>query len=217
MFQAIFFDNDGVLVDTEGLYFQATREALAAHRVGLDQAAYVQLFMREGRGAWHLLRDRGVDEAAIAAAHAARDRRYLELLEGGDVLVPGAREALALLAPRFRLGIVTSSQPEPFAYVHRRAGILAHFELVLTRDQYDRAKPDPEPYLRAVERVGLPPARCLVVEDSERGLTAAKAAGLACWVVPSALTRDGRFDAADARFDDLASLAAALLRRVAGE
>jgi HAD superfamily hydrolase (TIGR01549 family) len=214
VFQAIFFDNDGVLVDTEGLYFQATRDALAPHGVELDHAAYVQLFMREGRGAWHLLRERGVDEAGVAAAHAARDRRYLELVEdgaGGDLALPGVHEALAALAPRFRLGIVTSSQPEPFARVHRRTGMLRHFELVLTRDHYDRAKPDPEPYLRAVERVGLPPARCLVVEDSERGLAAAKAAGLACWVVPSALSRDGRFDAADARFDDLASLSAALL------
>jgi HAD superfamily hydrolase (TIGR01509 family) len=210
--EAILFDNDGVLVDTEGLYFQATREALAAHGVELDQAAYVQLFLREGRGAWHLLRARGVGEAAVAAAQAARDRRYLELLDRGDLLLPGVREALAALAPRFRLGIVTSSQPEPFARIHRRTGILPCFELALTREQYGRAKPDPEPYLRAVERLGLPPARCLVVEDSERGLIAAKAAGLACWIVPSALTRGGRFDAADAVYDDLASLAAALLR-----
>jgi len=211
MFQAIFFDNDGVLVDTERYYFQATREALAAHGVALDQAAYVQLFLREGRGAWRLLRARGASELAIEAARAARDRRYEELLDRGDLLVPGADQTLALLASHFRLGIVTSSQPGPFARVHRRTDILRHFEFALTRDHYDRAKPDPEPYLRAIQRVGLSPARCLVVEDSERGLLAAKAAGLTCWVVPSELTRGGRFDAADAQLDDLASLASRLL------
>src|SRR5215831_17471646 len=72
--EAVLFDNDGVLVDTEGLYFRATREVLAAHGVALDEAAYVQLFLREARGAWHLLR-----------ARAARDRRYADLIDGADV------------------------------------------------------------------------------------------------------------------------------------
>ena len=54
MFDAILFDNDGVLVDTEHLYFRANQEALAGVGIQLDADAYVQLFLREGRGAWHL-------------------------------------------------------------------------------------------------------------------------------------------------------------------
>lgn len=216
MFQAIFFDNDGVLVDTEGLYFRATREVLAARGAALDEAAYVQLFLREGRGAWHLLREQGADEAAVQAARAARDRRYVELIDacdeedaaaGDGLLVPGARAVVRALRGRFRLGIVTSSGAGPFARAHRRAGILDCFEFALTREQYGRSKPDPEPYLRALVQVALPAARCLVIEDSERGLRAAKAAGLTCWVVPSALTRDQTFEGADAVLPDLASVA----------
>ena len=96
---------------------------------------------------------------------------------------------------------VTSSEPAPFAAVHGRAGILHHFELALTREQYVNAKPDPEPYLAAAARLGVPVSRCLAVEDSERGLRAASAAGIACWVVPSELTRGGRFDQAEAVLD----------------
>ena len=70
----------------------------------------------------------------------------------------------------------------------------------------EEAKPAPEPYLRAVERLALAPERCLVVEDSERGLRAAKAAGLVCWVVPSELTRGGRFGDADAVLEDFAAV-----------
>jgi HAD superfamily hydrolase (TIGR01509 family) len=167
--EAVLFDNDGVLVDTEGLYFRANREVLAAHGVALDEAAYVELFLREARGAWHLLRERGLGEAAIAAARAARDRRYGELLDGEDVVVPGAAAAVAALAARYRLAIVTSSEPDSFARIHRRLGLIAHFELALTREQYDRCKPDPEPYLTALRRLRLSPDRCLVIEDSERG------------------------------------------------
>ena len=62
---AILFDNDGVLVDTEGFYFQANREALARFGLVLDREAYVELFLHDSRGAWDLLRARGVGEPAI--------------------------------------------------------------------------------------------------------------------------------------------------------
>ncbi len=158
----------------------------------------MELFLRTGRGAWHLAEALGYDSEAVAALRAARDARYLQLLDESELLIPGAVEAVRALRTRYRLAIVTSSEPEPFARAHGRTGILPAFELALTREQYGESKPHPEPYLRAVERLGVDPRRCLVIEDSERGLRAAKAAGLACWVIPSALTRGGRFEAADA-------------------
>ena len=126
-------------------------------------------------------------------------------------MIPGVADIVPALARRYRLAIVTSSEPGPFARTHARTGLLEHFELVLPQGDYARAKPEPDPYLRAVERLGLAPDRCLVIEDSERGLRAAKAAGLRCWVIPSALTAGGRFEAADAVLDDLAAPRRALL------
>jgi HAD superfamily hydrolase (TIGR01509 family) len=210
-FDAILFDNDGVLVDTEALYFRANREALAGIGVTLDEAAYVELFLRTGRGAWHLAEAAGHDGAAIEALRAARDRAYAALVDGTELLMPGAAEVVAALAERYRLAIVTSSEPEPFARTHARTGLLPHFELVLTREHYRLSKPDPEPYLCAVERLGVPAGRCLVIEDSERGLQAAKAAGLRCWVIPSGFTKTGRFDAADAVLSDLGAAGRRLL------
>jgi HAD superfamily hydrolase (TIGR01509 family) len=214
-FTAVLFDNDGVLVDTEGFYFQANREALARFDVTLDRGAYIELFLRDSRGAWDLLRERGVTEREVGLTRAWRDERYQELVgagRAGELLMPGVADGLAALVGCFRLAIVTSSEPEPFAAVHARAGILHYFELALTREQYERAKPDPEPYLRAVERLGVAAERCLVVEDSERGLRAAKAAGLRCWVVPSELTRGERFEDADAVLPDFH----AVVQRLAG-
>ena len=211
---AILFDNDGVLVDTEGLYLRANQEILATVGVTLDQAAYVELFLRTGQGAWHLAQARGFDDGAIASLRAARNRRYCELVAEADVLdllIAGAREVVAALARRYRLAIVTSAEPEPFARTHARTGLLPFFEVVLTREQYQRSKPDPEPYLAAVARLDLTPAQCLVIEDSERGLRAARAAGIECWVIPSALTARERFEGAAAILPDLAAAAARLL------
>jgi HAD superfamily hydrolase (TIGR01509 family) len=211
MFDAILFDNEGVLVDTEALYFRANREALATVGVDLDEATYVDCLLRDGIGVWHLAEARGITEDAIAELRADRDRRYVQLVEESEVVIPGVPDLLPRLAARFRMAIVTSSEPGPFSRTHARTGLLPHFELVLTRVDYTNAKPDPEPYLAAVARLDLPPARCLVIEDSERGLRAAKAAGLCCWVVPSGLTATGDFRAADAVFPDLSAVAARLL------
>jgi HAD superfamily hydrolase (TIGR01509 family) len=210
MFEAILWDNDGVLVDTERLYFQATREQLARVGVALSEADYVEYFLRQSCGAWHLAQALGVSVAETDALRAARDVRYIELIESAPTLLPGVARALAALSGRFRMAIVTSSQPAPFAAIHAETGILGHFEFALTRVDYAESKPHPEPYLRALERLALPPSACLVIEDSERGLAAAKAAGLTCWIVPSHLSQGCRFEGADRVLADLDAVVAQL-------
>lgn len=204
----LLWDHDGVLVDTEGLYLQATREVLASVGVALDDALYRELFLVQNRGAWHLVRDH--DDGALAALKQRRSERYTELLTSGDVYLPGALAMISELATRHRMAIVTSSRRAHFEAIHHGRELPRHFELILAREDYAESKPDPEPYLTAVARLGVPPSDCLVIEDSERGLRAAHAAGLRTWVIPSALTRGSDFARAERRFEDIASLHAAL-------
>lgn len=208
---AILFDNDGVLVDTETLYFRATRDVLATVGVELDETAYIELFLRQGIGAFHLAEAHGVPAEGIRALRDDRNRRYQEMIVHEEILIAGVNDVVRRLAERFRLAIVTSAEPEPFAASHARTGLIPFFEVVITRADTVRAKPDPDPYLLALERLRLPASECLVIEDSERGLRAAKAAGLACWAIPSGLTRGGDFSAADAVLPDLDAAAALLL------
>jgi HAD superfamily hydrolase (TIGR01509 family) len=211
MKRVLLWDHDGVLVETEGLYLQATREVLADVGVVLDDALYRQLFLVEGIGAWHLVR--GVSDRELAALKERRNARYTALLTGGDVYIPGALAMVADLAPLYRMAIVTSSRRAHFDTIHRGKALPSYFELVLTHGDYAASKPDPEPYLTAVARLGAAPADCLVIEDSERGLRAAHAANLACWVIPSALTAESDFSRAERRFDSLADLHQALRSR----
>lgn len=211
MWQALLWDHDGVLVDTERLYFQATRELLAETGVELTAADYRRYLLVASRGAWHLAAERGVSEAAIAELRQRRDQRYKELLLAEEVLIPGVLELLAQLHMRTRMAVVTSSKRVHFDAIHTRTGLPRYFELILTREDYAESKPDPEPYRTALARMGLRAEQCLVLEDSERGLIAAKAAGLTCWVVPSELTRDSCFTQADRRFDSYEALHGALL------
>ncbi|MFA7330473.1 MAG: HAD family phosphatase [Candidatus Delongbacteria bacterium] len=189
MIKAIFWDNDGVLVDTERLYFQATREVLGQAGIELTPAQYLEWFMVQGTGAWHLAAERGFPPAAIDRMRQERNARYSDLLGREPLVIPGVREVLEALHGSYTMGIVTSSEREHFEIIHRSSGLLPYFQFVLTNGDYTHSKPHPEPYLLAVERSGFRKAECLVVEDTERGLTAALAAGLACVVVPTDLTR----------------------------
>jgi HAD superfamily hydrolase (TIGR01509 family) len=217
MYKAIFWDNDGVLVDTEGLYYRATREVLAGVGVPLSEDEFVELFLRRAVGAWHLAEARGVEATRLAELRRERDDLYGALIDAGAIAIPGVVDSVRRLAERYRMAIVTSCEPQHFRRIHRDPAFLGLFEFILTRSDYRESKPHPEPYLLALERSGLSPEECLVIEDSERGLRAAKAAGLTCWVMPNGLTRRCRFEGADRILSGLAELESALAGRPAGQ
>jgi len=186
--EAIFWDNDGVLVDTEHLYFEATRDTLATRGLALTQALYLDLFLLQGRGILYFADEFGWDESELNAIRRERGALYSQLLRERSRVIDGVEEVLAALHGRFRMGIVTSSQREHFDIIHAASGLLRYFDFVLASGDYSEAKPHPAPYLKAIERTGVPGNACLVIEDTERGLTSASAAGLKCVVVPSRLT-----------------------------
>jgi HAD superfamily hydrolase (TIGR01509 family) len=119
---------------------------------------------------------------------------------------------LEALRGRYVMGVVTSSRKDHFDVIHERSGLLKYFDFVLTAADFQRVKPDPEPYLRAVEVAGIEPRAAVAIEDSARGLAAARGAGVRCFVVPTPLTRGCAFPGADRVLDSLADLPAALGR-----
>ena len=193
MIRAVFWDNDGVLVDTEKLYFQATRELLQKAGVTLTEALFQRISLVEGRSAFDLVLEKGVSREEIDRLHAERNRRYAELLAGGVRILDGVEETLGWLRGKVIQAIVTSSRRSHFDAMHVRTGLPPFFDFILTREDYVLSKPDPEPYRLAMERSGCLPEECLVVEDSERGLRAALAAGIRCIVVPNDLTQGAAF------------------------
>jgi HAD superfamily hydrolase (TIGR01509 family) len=206
MLKAIFWDNDGVLVDTERLYFHATRRILAEIGAELTEAQYVELFLVRNVGGWQLAEARGFSPQEIEALHLKRNALYGELLRGARAVIPGVPEVLQALHGKYRMGIVTSSSKEHFDVIHASSGLLGFFEFALTRGDYRYSKPHPEPYLMAVARADVAKDECIVVEDSERGLVAATAAGLRCIVVPSRLTAGCAFAGADRVLSDIKEL-----------
>jgi HAD superfamily hydrolase (TIGR01509 family) len=207
--KAIFWDNDGVLVDTERLYLQATQETMAAAGRPLSEADYIEYFLRQGTGAWHLLEGISTDE--VARLRHVRNERYSELLRQDACEIEGVNDVLRQLHGRYTMGIVTSSRRDHFELIHERCDLLKYFDFILTSDELPRVKPHPDPYLIAMERAGVGADESVVIEDSERGLQAARAAGIRCIVIPTLLTARSNFDTATRIIDRIEEVPAALL------
>ncbi len=183
----LLWDHDGVLVDTERWFFEATREAAARLGITLDRARHLEL-QSQGIPTWELAREAGIDEETILARKAERDARYQEFLAREDIEIDGVLEVLEALGARHEMAIVTTSKRTDFELIHRTRSIVDHMAFVLTLEDYPRAKPAPDPYLAALARFGAQPEEALVIEDSERGLRSAVAAGLRCVVIENEFT-----------------------------
>ena len=174
--KAILWDNDGVLVDTEKWFFEANRRELARLGVEVTWDDFEAINLRRGES---LLPLSGLEGDELRDLYARRDSLYSKLLRSEDTAMPGMEALLDRLRQRgFPMGIVTSCHREHFEIIHAGSGILAHIDFVLVNEDYDRGKPHPDGYLAGRERIGLPPEDCLVVEDSPRGIEAARAAEL---------------------------------------
>ncbi|HEU4390467.1 MAG TPA: HAD family phosphatase [Blastocatellia bacterium] len=209
--KAILWDNDGVLVDTEHLYFRATRDVLASIGIELTVEMYVDLFLVDGKGAWHLAEQTGLTRNEVNLLRQRRNDAYKESLDGASTLIDGVNEALEALSGKFVMGVVTSSEREHFNIIHRSTGILDYFEFIIASGDYTRHKPDPEPYQVAVARTGFGTAECVAIEDSARGLASANRAGVECIVIPNQLTRTSDFSAARKILTSIHELPATLI------
>lgn len=196
-FEAVLFDNDGTLTDSTAAVERSWQAWAADHGVPLEVLS-----------GYHGVPSRGIVAAVVGPdvdvdlATADIDRRELEDLDG-VVGLPGAAEALAALAERS--AIVTSASRE-LAELRIAAAGLTPPGTMVTADDITTGKPDPEPYLVGAAKLGVDPARCLVVEDAPAGLRSGRAAGAATIAVTTTSPEADLVPWADLVVTDLSAL-----------
>jgi HAD superfamily hydrolase (TIGR01509 family) len=184
MIEAVVFDLDGVLVDSEPVWEQVRRQVVAEH--GGHWAPDTQrrlMGMSTGEWARYLGEDLGVGLPPEQVAALVIDRmaaRYTEHLP----LMPGAVGAVRRLAARWPLGLASSSPPSLIETVLDAASLRSSFQTTMSTEQVSRGKPAPDIYLAVAGHLGRRPRRCAAVEDSTNGLRSAAAAGLHVIAIP---------------------------------
>lgn len=202
--QAVIFDMDGLMFDTESL-FSIVHSEIAEKR-GKKFTLELKSKMM-GQKALHaveiLLDGLGLHENAEDVLRE-QTVRYVELLKTESRAMPGLFEFIEFLEQwRLRKGIATSSIRPWVDILLDKFKIKNSFEFIITGDQVKRGKPHPDLYLKAVKAVNLPAHSCLVLEDASNGVRAAKAAGCFTVAVPSQFTRNQDFARADLIVDGL--------------
>jgi HAD superfamily hydrolase (TIGR01509 family) len=183
--EAVVFDLDGVLVDSETAWDEARRD-LVRERGGTWRPEATRAMMGMSSVEWsRYLRDElGVAMAPEAISEwvvADLERRYRERLP----LFPGATAAVARVGERWPLGLASSANRPIIDLVLAESGMAARFTATVSSEEVARGKPAPDVYLEAARRLAIDPARCVAVEDSSNGLRAAAAAGMKVIAVPN--------------------------------
>jgi HAD superfamily hydrolase (TIGR01509 family) len=182
--QGIVFDFDGVIINSEPIHLQASREALALRGIELSDEEYYNRYVGyDDVGMFNQLAiDRGLPWCSddLQEMLVAKALRFEALEQSGAVLVPGAVECVRRMAEISPLAIASGARPEELERILTRLGLRSYFLAVVGSGDTPFSKPAPDPYVEAAARLHAQPARTVAIEDTAAGLASAKAAGLRC-------------------------------------
>lgn len=177
--QAVIFDMDGVIVDSEPLHEQAFREVLDeigyGQNHGLDFTAY---YGKSDRLVWQDFLAKHQPAQTLEELTDWKQRRFFQLLKEDEPVFGPLPELLEKLSPRYRLGLASGSAHRVIQEVLALKNLRRFFSVAVSAEDVAHGKPAPDIFLRAAELLQLPPERCWVIEDSVAGVEGALAAGM---------------------------------------
>jgi HAD superfamily hydrolase (TIGR01509 family) len=183
--EAVVFDLDGVLLDSEQVWDEV-REELVKERGGRwhDRAQAEMMGMSSVEWSRYMHDELGVPDTPEEISDDVV-RRLEEVYRKRLPLIDGAHEAVERLADRWPLGLASSSNREVIDLVLDLSGLAPFFRVTVSSEEVPRGKPAPDVYLEAARGLGVPPERCTAVEDSHNGIRSAKAAGMRVIAIPN--------------------------------
>jgi len=217
--QALIFDFDGLILETETPVWSSWRAIYQEHGHDVPIEDWIECLGRSSdysdfHGRLERLTGRTFDRAALKQR---RQEMVMQVLADRQPM-PGVSDWLDAAAGR-GLGLaVASGSSHRWVEGHlERLGLIDRFQTIVCAEDTGRHKPDPAPFMLTAERLGVDPGRCIVLEDSPNGVTAAKAAGMIAVAVPTEMTAPLAFENADWRIDSLAAVSLDDLLTRAGE
>jgi beta-phosphoglucomutase len=223
--QAIVFDFDGVIADSEPLHLKAFQQALAEEGIVLERDEYFSRYLGyDDVGMFQALsRDRGFawTDRHVTTLVARKASKLQLMIEGGEVLFPGAAPFIRAAAAAVPIAIASGALRHEIVQIVESAGLARLFATIVASGDTPESKPSPGPYLLAFEQLQqatgrmLDRKRCVAIEDSVWGLESARGAGLRCVGVTTSY-RAGELAGAELVVDGLNSLTLPMLEQLVG-
>ncbi|NLD47325.1 MAG: HAD family phosphatase [Clostridiaceae bacterium] len=201
--KAIIFDMDGLMIDTEGLYFDTEREIAKSFGKELKDETLWKMMGRKPIEAISIYVEDlqlGINPQEILKI---RDDIFQEKLKREVIPMPGLYEILKSFRGKLKMAIATGSPEKFLKIVMDNLKLQCYFDVMQTSDNITKGKPEPEIYLRTIERMGVIPQECIVLEDSSNGALAGKRAGCHTIAIPTEYTNTQDFSFVDYIAKDL--------------
>jgi HAD superfamily hydrolase (TIGR01509 family) len=182
-FRAYLFDCDGTIADSMPLHYAAWTAALGEWKCAFEEELF---YAWGGKPAVEIISELNESQGLAMPVNAVAERKerlYYELLPQLKA-VPEVLEHIAAQEGSIPFAVVSGSRRDSVIASLTTLGLLDKFAVIVCAGDYEKSKPHPEPFLLAAARLGVPPAQCLVFEDTEMGIQAATAAGMASVMVP---------------------------------
>lgn len=209
--KAVLFDHDGTLVDSEGVHWQLWQEVLKQYAIELPESEYKARFagVPTPVNAIELVARHALDISPAALSQQKIEATRMYLSRQAYPLMPHALETIRFFREQgAKLAVVTGAGREAINSTLQAHGLTDSFSVVVTCDDVRNNKPAPDCYLLALERLGIAAAEAVALEDTEHGVHAAVAAGVACCGVKNAFSESHDFSQASGIFSNLAEAAA---------
>jgi len=188
---AVIFDVDGVLTDSYRPHYRSWQRMFAEHDITFTDEEFRRTFGRTNRDILTTLYPGKLSDDEIRRWGDRKEELYREIIAAEFEPMPGAVELIdALFAAGFKLGVGSSGPPANIRVTLDKLGRAGRFSAIVTGADVERGKPDPQVFLLAGERLGVPPARCAVIEDAPQGVEAANRAGMTSIGLTDTTTHD---------------------------
>ncbi|MBU0591939.1 HAD family phosphatase [Candidatus Micrarchaeota archaeon] len=196
MIKAIIFDMDGLIVDTEPLLAKTVIRALKNQDVTLTEMEYFEHWTKDGGNIKLYIQKRNI---IFDFDRYRREKKeiYLSLLNQGIPFIQNAPEKIRELYKRYKLALVSSSNKDFVEKILISSNLKKYFSVVVSSEDVKKEKPDPEGFLLAAKKLKVSCKECVVLEDAEKGIVAAKAAGMKAIAIPNRYTKNNDFSKAD--------------------
>ena len=214
MIEAIIFDMDGTLVDTEPFNTEIERRQFRLNKIVISEENHQKYLGVASDAMWKEIAEqhnlRIPVEELIEQNHLESIRYFTEIEK--IPVMPGLVDLLEKLQDKkYPMAVASSSTPEIIDLILDKTNLKNYFQVIVSAEQAGKSKPEPDVFLLAAQKLGIQPANCLVVEDSENGIKAALAAGMTCVAYQSPDTDPQKQKEADAVIQNFAQLGTMLL------
>ena len=199
-FKAIIFEMDGVLIDTESYYYRRRQTFLDSKGISITHLSPLDFIGGNMKQVWYMILRDDYDNWDVPALQAEYTQYKLDHVMPYDTLLfADAKSTLdALKAKGYKLGLASSTIKLEILRAMEMTGLLAYFEVILSGDDFEQSKPNPEIYQVAMAKLGVSPEETLVIEDSEKGIAAGVDSGAMVWGI-----KDNVFGLDQSRADEL--------------